>query len=355
MVQTDIINSIAVGVVGWEQPTKSGSPTITNANLASSSGLTFQGGHGLCTVDNIKSTVDDDAITDANLNTYLSSLSSRALNKVCNAIFTELDHVDSGLFFKFESRFTETLTNAVDFVGFQLDLGSSNVSHNSIKRNEVSIILNSLILEFTGVTPVTIYLFNSQKSAPVKTITVNTVANTATRQLVNWTLNDYDMGGMWYIGYFRSALTATAIKRNFRMAILPTVFPEIGMRPIRVNGWDTPQMFDPSLLIWEYYTWGMNFDISIYNDFTTFVKSNINHFATALQLQVCVDVLKTISNSTRSNKNERLSKAYAMLELDGNRNNLTMPFTVGLNRELKKEIDKLKETYNPRGIIRATL
>ena len=87
MIQIDIINSLAVGVVGWEQPTRSGSPTITTANLANSSGLTFQGGHGLCTIENIKSTIDDEAITDANLNTYLSALSSRALNDVCNAVF----------------------------------------------------------------------------------------------------------------------------------------------------------------------------------------------------------------------------------------------------------------------------
>jgi hypothetical protein len=44
-----------------------------------------------------------------------------------------------------------------------------------------------------------------------------------------------------------------------------------------------------------------------------------------------------------------------MLELDGNRNNPNMPFTVGLNKELKEEIKKLKGTYNPRGILRATL
>ena len=62
-----------------------------------------------------------------------------------------------------------------------------------------------------------------------------------------------------------------------------------------------------------------------------------------------------ISNTTRSNKSERLSKAYAMLELDGNRNNPNMPYTIGLNRELKKEIDKLKDTYHPKGIMRATL
>ena len=139
------------------------------------------------------------------------------------------------------------------------------------------------------------------------------------------------------------------------MAIFPTVYPEVGIRPVRVIGWDQETLFDPLNLRYEYYTWGMNFNISMYKDFTNFVKTNINSFAKALQLQVCVNVLKIISNSTRSNRAERLSKAYAMLELDGNRNNPTMPYTVGLNKELQTEIRKLKETYNPRGILRATL
>jgi hypothetical protein len=356
MIQTDIINSIAVGVVGWEQPTKSGSPTLTDANKASSSGLTFQGGHGLCTIDNIKSTIDDDAITDANLNIYLASLASRALNDVCNQVFTEDDHIDTGLYFKYESRFSDLLDNDNSFVGFQIDLGSNAVNQGSKKRNDISLIINSLILEFNGVGPVKMLLFNSQMNAPVKTKTITTVANSAKSDLVNWVLNDLDYGGMWYIGYLRTtSMTIQAIKRNFKMAIFPTVFPEVGIRPIRLPNWDQETMFDPLQLRYEYYTWGMNFSFSMYDDYTSFVKTNINRFAKSLQLQVCVNVLKGISNSTRSNKSERLSKAAAMLELDGNRNNPNMPYTVGLNKELQKEINKLKETYNPRGIIRATL
>ena len=355
MIQTDIISSIAAGVVGWKQPTRSGSPTITPANIASSSGLYYHLGHGLCTIDNIKSAIDDDSITDANLNTYLADLSASALTDVCNSVFTEYDHIDTGLFFKFESRFAETLINGIDFVGFQIDLGSSQVSHNTFKRNDISVIINALILEFTGVGPITIYLFNSQSLLPVKTQVITTVANSATKQIVKWKLNDLDYGGMWYIGYFRSSLSINAIKRNYRMSILPTIFPEVGIRPIRVNGWDTPMMFDPANLIWEYYTWGMNFDISIYNDYTNIVKSNIDRFAKALQLQVCVNVVDLISNTTRSNKSERLSKAYALMELNGNRTNPQFPEHAGLITKLGKEIYKLKETYHPKGIMRATL
>jgi hypothetical protein len=358
MIDPNIINSIAVGVVGWEQPTRSGSPTITAANKGSTSGLTFQGGHALCTIDNIKSAVDDDSITDANLNILLTLLAQRGLTDICNAIFTDDDHLDTGLYFKYESRFSDLLDNDVSFVGYQIDLGSNNISQGSLKRNDISIIIRDLILEMSGVGTVKVLLFNSQISAPIISTSITTLANTATTKLAEWTLNDLDHGGMWYVGYLRSQLISQgiqAIKRNYKQAIFPTVFPEVGIRPIRVLNWDSETMFDPLTLRYEYYTWGMNFRMSMYEDYTNFIKTNINRFAKALQLQVCVNVLKMISNSTRSNKSERLSKAYAMLELDGNRNNPNMPYTVGLNRELKVEIDKLRNTYAPHGILRATL
>jgi len=193
-------------------------------------------------------------------------------------------------------------------------------------------------------------------NAAVKTQSVTTVANSAKYQSVDWRLNDLQYGGKWYIGYLRSSSdTPRAVKRNFEMANYQTNFCGVDIRPIRVNGWTAETMFNPSTIIYESDTWGMNFDISLYNDYTQIVKSNINRFAEALQLQVCSQVIDMISNSTRSNRNERLSKAYALMELNGNKNNPNLPFSVGLNTRLGKEIRRLRETFNPRGIMRMTL
>ncbi len=346
MIQQDIINGIALGVVGWRQPTRSGSPVIDSTNTPSSSGLYFQDGHSLCTIDNIKSVVDDDSITDANLNTLLNNLSQSALTDVCNTIFTKEDHIDTGLLYKFENRVAQTLAGDVDFVGFQIDLS---------KRNDLALIINSLILEFNGAGSVKVLLFNSTQQTPIKTQVITTIANTSVITPVDWRLTDLQYGGMWYIGYLRGSLSISALDRNYRQAILPYMFPDVGIRSIRIAGWNQETMFDPLQNQWTYHPWGLNFNMSLFNDFTQIVKTNINRFAKALQLQVCVTVLKMISNSTRSNKSERLSKAYAMLELDGNRNNPNMPYTVGLNTELKNELKRLHDTYNPRGIVRATL
>lgn len=346
MIQATVINDIAVGVVGWKQPTLTGSPVVGATNLASSSGLYYQMGSGLCTINNIKEVVDDSAISDANLNTYLSDLSKNALNDVCHAIFSDDDHIDTGLLFKHENKFSETLDNATDFVGFEIDLS---------KRNDLSLIINSVILELNAIDTVKVLLFNSQVSASYKSQSVTTVANTAKHTSVNWSLNDLEYGGKFYIGYLRSALTGKAVKRNFQLSNLQTSFSDVCIRPIRVPLWNSETMFDPSTIVYESDTWGMNFNISIYEDYTQIVKSNINRFAKALQLQVCANVVDLISNTVRSNKSERLSKAYALLELDGNRNNEMFPEHKGLLSKLSSEVRKLKSTYHPTGIIRATL
>jgi len=347
MIQVDILNNIAVGVVGWEQPTHEGYSTVTAANLASSSGLYYQHGNALCTVKNIKASVEDESISDADLNTILGNFSKSALARICGKVFNEDDHIDTGLLYKHENKWTEWLTPDTSFVGFEIDLA---------KRNDLTLIINSLILEFDSVADIEILLFNSQINAPIKSQIVSTVANSAKNQGVSWSLNDLQYGGKWYIGYLRkSSDVHKAVKRNFELSTLPTMFSEVGIRPIRVDGWDAKTMFDPSTIRYESDTWGLNFDISLYNDFTYIVKSNINRFAEAIQLQVCTQVIDLISNSTRSNKVERLTKANSLIELNGNKYNSNFPEHVGVISRLNREIRRLKDTYNPRGIIRYTL
>ena len=346
MIQADVINGIAAGVVGWRQPTSSGSPVVTAANIASSSGLYYQDGSYLCTVDNIKAAVDDEAISDANLNVYLTDMSKSGLNKVCHSIFTSDDFLGGGLLLKHENKFSETIDNDTDFVGFEIDLS---------KRNDLSVIINNILLEFNAADSVKVLLLNSQVNAAIKTSTITTVANSQKDTSVRWALNDLSYGGKFYIGYLRSALTGKAIKRNYELASLQTTFQGVDIRPVKVAGWDAETMFDPEDVTYETDTWGMNFNISVYRDFTEIVKANINRFAEALQLQVCAQAIDLISNSTRSNMAERMSKANAVLELNGNRFNPNYPEHTGIRSRLAREVRRLKDTYAPSGITRMTL
>ena len=348
MIQSNVINEIAVGVVGWKQPSASGSPTLSAENKASSSGLYFQHGNGLCTIANIKGAIDDTTISDANMNTYLEDLVKNAMNAVCSKVFERDDHLGAGLLFKHENKFSETLINSTDFVGFEIKLP---------KRNDLSAVVNSIRLELDAVDDVTVLLFNSQQNEAIDSEVITTVANSQTSATVRWTLNDLQYGGTWYIGYLRSGLTGKAIKRNYQLASLPTMFPGMEINPIRVDGWDAETMFNPVDITYESTanSWGMNFNVSVCRDWTEIVRSNVNRFATALQLQVCANVIDVISNSVRSDRNERLSKAYALMELDGNRYNPAFPEHSGILSRLNYEIKTLRETYNPTGIRRITL
>ena len=345
MIQADIINTIASGVVGWRQPTRTGSPTISAGNLASSSGLYFEDGSSLCTIQNIKAVVDDEAISDANLNTLLTNLSKAALNEVCSRVFDIDDHITTNLLFKHENKFSETLENATDFVGFEIEIP---------KSNHISHVLDAVILEFDAAEDVTILLFNSQNNAVIKSQAVTTVANSQKTTSVRWVLNDLQYGGKWYIGYLRGGLTGKAIRRNYQLASLQSPFPA-KVHSIRVDDWNVNTMFNPEDIVYDSETWGMNLNISAFRDYTEIVRSNINRFATALQLQVCAKVVDMISNSVQSNRVERLSKANALLELNGNRYNPAFPEHQGIVGRLNKEIRRLRDTYVPRGMITVTL
>jgi len=346
VIQIDVINTIAPGVVGWKQPTASGSPVLTAGNIASSSGLYYQFGHGLCTVENIKSCVDDIAISDANLNAYLADLSKNGLSDVCHRVFSDEDHIDTGLLLKYENKFSETIENAVDFVGFEINMSN---------RNDISMVINSLITEFDSSGTIKLLLFNSTQNAAISSSNVTQVANSAVHTVVGWTINDLQYGGKWYLGYLRGSLAPKAIKRNYQMASFMTYFNHVEINPIRVPLWNAETMFNPSDVIYESDTWGLNLNVSLYKDFTHIINSNINRFAKALQLQVCCNVVDLISNTVRSNKSERLSKMYALMELNGNRTNPNFPEHAGLIAKLGREIASLQNTYNPKGIIRATL
>ncbi len=346
MIQADVINGIAAGVVGWRQPTRTGSPVVTAANIASGSGLYYQDGSALCTVDNIKAAVDDEAISDVNLNIVLADMSKSALNKVCSDVFNSDDHIDGGLLLKHENKFSEVLTNDTDFVGFEIDLS---------KRNDLSVIINNLLLEFDAIDSVKVLLFNSQINALASSSAITTVANSQKNTSVRWVLNDLAYGGKFYIGYLRGSLTGRAVKRNYQLASLQTSFNGVNIRPVKVTGWNTETMFNPEDVTYESDTWGMNFNISIYRDFTEIVKANVNRFAEALQLQVCAQAIDMISNSTRSNRSERMSKANAVMELNGNRFNPNYPEHTGVRSRLAREVKRLRDTYTPTGIMRMTL
>lgn len=346
MIRLDAIQQAAVGLVGWKQPTKSGSVVVTAENKATSSGMYFQDGSGLVTLENLKNSLSDSAISDANFNTYLGELVKAGFVDVLNQIFTEEDFVENRALYLHPNRYGDTIDNTTRFVGYEIQTRDAQ---------ELAVILNQITLEFDGVDSVKVLLFNSTKLAPVQTKTVATVANTAVNTDLGWVLDrttDYK-GGIYYIGYLQNGLTAKAINRDWKISNIETAFHSCRIKSIEVPGWNSETLFDIDDIKSASETWGINLDISAYVDYTGIALRNKSRFAKALQLQVCARVLDVISTSVTSTRVERLSKNHAMLELNGNKSNPDFPNTIGVLGLLGQEIKRLKSNYTATPPIRS--
>ena len=204
-------------------------------------------------------------------------------------------------------------------------------------------------MSFDAVESVTVYLFHSENDALNQSQAITTVADSTKHQAVNWNLPSFDgvTGGKWYVGYLRSGLTAQAYDRDYESANSQTRFSCVGIRPIQVSGWDANTLFDVNDVEYTSETWGMNFDISSFRDYTSIIVENRDRFSRGLQLQTAADLLNLMATTTRSNRDERIIKTEALYDLNGNRSNPEIPMSIGVLRQLADEVRMLKKMYDP--------
>ena len=313
-------------LVGWRSSTVTGMPVISAANLLTSSGMTYSDFSSLVTVQNVYRVQEDSAITDSNFNTFLTNLTDAAFIKVLNSVFQEDDFIENKVVYPFEYTWTELIDNDTSFVGFEI---------TPANRNELSLTLNRVFTSFDAVDSLKLLLFHSSKYLPIQTKTITLAQLTETDTLLDWNLSGFDYsGGKFYVGYLRSALTAKAVNRNWDKANKKSCFNMFKIKPVIVPGHDTETLFDVDLIEYEDETYGLNFDITSWKDYTNIVLRNRNKFVNALGLQVAADVLDLIIKGTRSNRIERELEARAFSELEGFIND-NLPRTIGIAAKLK--------------------
>lgn len=329
-----------LGLVGFRQPTLSGYDILDAGTIASSSGLFVDDISGLITVKNIKECQEDKDITDAEFNTFLDNRMTSSFLNLCKSVFSDRDLIENRVLYPFENDWTNTLTNATDFVGYEIDVA---------KQKNINVVLNKIMLAFSAVDTVTVYLFHSSKKAAIQSQAITTVLDSTVHTALNWDLPaaDSTIGGKYYVGYLRSGLTASAYDRDFQSANSPTSFNCLDIKSIQISGWNASTLFDVNDIEYTSETWGMNFDISSFKDYTSLVVENEDRFSRGLQLQIAADLLNLLATSTRSNKDERMIKAEALYDLNGNRSNPEIPQSVGVLRQLADEIKLIKKMVNP--------
>ena len=336
MYQIDQVQTGLFGLVGWRQDTVADIPTIDSANLATSSGMFFQDFASLVTVQNIFKCQEDAEISDAEFNTLLTNLSTASIVKVINAVYSSDDFIENKVLYPYEKDWINTIENTTSFVGFEISCPI---------RKDLLWTINKIITSFDSADTVKILLFSSNKNAPLQSKEISVEELTDTETDLDWDLSKFDnAGGKFYIGYLRSGLTAKAIDREFESANVQACFNTLRIRPIIITDWDDETLFDVNNIENVSETYGLNFDITAWKDYTNVIVKNKNKFTNAIGYQVAADVLDLILNATRSNRIQRLKEGHVLFELEGVLGE-NLPRTVGIIQKLDAEIKELRKNF----------
>jgi hypothetical protein len=343
MIRPDRIKSEMFGGVGWRLTTLSNYPVINETNLTSRSGLIFQDATSFVTVQNIYDCQQDSELSEADFNTYLESLQNTVILETCQKIQNnESDFIQSVNLYPYEKLFKDTLDPESRFVGFQIK--------NTRQVNTLSKI-NWIELSFDSVATFYVYLYNSNKPTTyIKRQQVTTIANeSVVVSLEDWELADSETfkGGYFYWGYFEDDLSgAKALKKDYELADYQVSTKCNYVTPVTMEY--TGTTIDPESIVETTDTYGLNFEISSYNDYTELFIRNKAMFYQVIYYQMAEKVYHLINVSVRSNLIKRLNKENVnqmAFELYGN----AELGIEGLMGKLKRSVENLKKTlfYKP--------
>jgi len=250
------------------------------------------------------------------VNDWIQNKQYAAINKLSNQIFTNKKlnestktFLDSVQVVDGAGRIEDTVTGAGRFVGFEINLR---------RINNIKAVINQIGLQLTTSQTLTVYLFHSSHKAAVGTWSLtNSTAHTfdwktatatsGTNELnyVNYS-GDIDSGGKFYIGYFESDLTGSAIKKDFDCDTTYKWSRFADIRPIEVpsGGLDGTNIFDINDVGYSSSNYGLNLSFSIKTDLTEMLTENKELFVDALGYQFASDMLQGMifNSDSRINK-----------------------------------------------------
>jgi hypothetical protein len=333
-----IISNI-FGTVGFNQSTFP--IVLTTALKETKSGLYFNRDfHSLVTLKNIFAAQPERDISDANFLIYLDEIQKSAILRVCDKILQDKELLlENKVLYNYENIVSDVVENTTSFVGYEIEIQ---------KRKNVKLALNRLIAEFNGAQTFNVYVFHSSKKEPIKTISITTVENSSVTNAVTDVVMSYDnyIGGKYYIGYLRSGLTVKAINRNWNNAELPNYGNNYSVRPFIVNGHNTATLFSLDSISYTNDTYGLNFDLSSFIDYTDVLIQNKMKLATAIGLQFSYNFMEQYTSSTMIGEHEEVVRNSILAEVSGEKKN-------GILALLNAEIENLREVffYEPKMMI----
>lgn len=303
------------GLVGWRQNYNSGGTQLT-ALTSSSSGLFFNDEHPDLTFDNLVSLAPDFVRTEVNQSAINSAFTNWLLNKTNAYMIRGIEDWVSMLkadrsgknllerkeLFTVSNNRTTLDTDDGKIVGFEIRPSNSRSVLYRIWK---------LGLQLTAAQSIDLMLFNSRKSAPVVTASLN---YTDTSDLQWFDMPDtWKMTGEgnWFIGYDQNELIGQSINGVY----------DYGFSTGGVLAYPTGSYFIASGFkapvggssIWNLsqtaYTsdtnYGLNLSMTAYCDYTSFLLEQKHLFASLISKRVAMGLLMELKNpNARTNRHE---------------------------------------------------
>lgn len=335
MINIAKIQTSLIGLIGFKQPFNPDYAVVDADNQLSKSGY-FVTDNPYAKIEYIKDNQDYVQISDANFNVVLEQLKQSAISNVCNQVFSEYDFLDRNLLFKNATRKTNTNVLPIGFVGYRIEVGNTK---------NIAFKLNRVLLDFQGTGTIKLLLWNTSKLEVLQTKEID-ITTDHQEVVLDWILdnsgNTYK--GDYYIGYNTTDLTVTPFKRDYENGNVMSSFKYLCIEQISVPNHNTETLFDVSTYDGLSEDTGLNFDISVFDDYTDFVINNAYLFARAIQIDCQIQCIQLYLSSLRSNLTQSISAQLyekIMIELEGTSTD-SLINVKGLKNQLIGEITSIR-------------
>jgi hypothetical protein len=292
-------------------------------------------------VDNIKACMEEAGASDANLNSYLTTLQNSIIMRCLNAVFEGPEIVEEVRLFERYGYNDQDVNELGSFVGWEIKVGNAK---------DIAVQLDAIETYFTGTSPVRLYLYKSGVKNAIWTEQYSPDADQRTLQefiVDNVVLNT----GLYWLGYFQDDLIdgSMGIWEQVSQWNKTLCF---GTRPVKIpadgNEIDVENRQYPG------QTYGLNLHLSSFKDHTQQIIRKANMFDELIGLSMAQAVIEQVIYATRSNGTQRVladgvEKVSAQMDLNG-----VAPISDGpqkiisLKDRISREAKKVKELFYPK-------
>jgi hypothetical protein len=330
------IREAVVGLIGIRQPYNTEYQVFDADSLASSSGL-YLDDLPLFKAEYFVDSVSGDGATASDVNTLLKDIIGASAVSVCSSVFNTSDLVSRTVLYSHATNLVNEETTIKDgFVGLKLSL--DNLKDRGFK-------LNRVFLTMKGVGSVKIMLFNTNQLEPVETkdVTLDGTKLTYIEDL-NWNIdNSAYYQGDWYLGYLYDG-TLKPYKRDYESSSVMNEVKELDVEKVFVADHSTETLFNLDLEEHLGEDTGLNIDVSVFVDNTSFILNNLQLFSRTIQLQSGINILQRFVSTNRSNLNQRYATelfSTILATVNGVRGDTGIN-QKGLKYELSSEVKHIK-------------